>query len=183
VLEFIEAFEIPYKIKPTIFSNRSFASHTVFEIRQAVDKKEDGILLAYGYRYNYLAKKIGMKREIPSCGMTIVVKKNPKFNKKVIIKNIKKPKFYLVQLGETAKLKALNVVETLRKSKIPVYHSITKDKITGQLSGAEYMCASHVLIIGQKEAIENSVVVRNISTRCQETVFTHELADFLRTFL
>jgi histidyl-tRNA synthetase len=57
---------------------------------------------------------------------------------------------------------------------------MVKDKITGQLSGAEYYQASHVLIIGQKEAIENSIVVRHVLTREQETVELEKLVDFLR---
>ena len=181
VLESVEAFNVAYKIKPNLISNKLYASYTVFEIRQISDKKdEDGELLAYGYRYNHLAKKLGGKKEIPSIGATIIAKKNHSLAKKVIIKNIKKPKFYLVQLGNTAKLKALNVVELLRKNKIPVYHSITKDKITGQLNGAEYMKSTHVLIMGQKEAIENSMVVRNILNREQETVPLANLVDFLK---
>ncbi len=182
VLESIEAFEVAYKIKPTILSNKLYASYTVFEIRKLPEKadEDEGELLAYGYRYNHLAKKIGGKREIPSIGATIVVKKNHDLSKKVVIKNIKKPRFYLVQLGNTAKLKALNVVEMLRQHKIPVHHSITKDKITGQLNGAEYMKSSHVLIMGQKEAIENSMVVRNILNREQETVSLENLVEFLK---
>lgn len=191
VLECVETFNTSYKIKPSILSNKQFASNTVFEIRKFKDsnknsdkndctEEDEGELLGFGYRYNHLAKKIGAKREIPTVGATIFIKKNPSNSKKVIIKNIKKPKFYLVQLGSTAKLKALNIVEMLRKQKIPVYHSITKDKITGQLSGAEYMKASHVLIMGQKEAIENSIVVRNINNREQETVSLLELCDFLK---
>jgi histidyl-tRNA synthetase len=182
VLESIEAFDVMYKIKPSVLSNKLFATYTVFEVRQASKKggDEDGELLAYGYRYNHLAKKLGGKREIPSMGVTILVKKHPLTSKKVLIKNIKKPRFYLVQLGGTAKLKALNIVESLRKNKIPVYHSITKDKITGQLNGAEYMKATHVLIMGQKEAIENSIVVRNIGNREQETVSLDKLPEFLK---
>ena len=72
------------------------------------------------------------------------------------------------------------IVEMLRKEKISVYHSITKDKITGQLNGAEYMKATHVLIIGQKEAIENTVVVRDVISREQDTVPLANLADFLK---
>lgn len=182
VLESIEMFEVPYKINSSIVSNKNYASYTVFEVRQISDKKdEDGELLAYGYRYNHLAKKIGNKREIPTIGATIIAKKNPKVSKKVVIKNIKKPTFYLVQLGSLAKLKALNIVELLRKNKINVYHSITKDKITGQLSGAEYMKATHVLIMGQKEAIENSVVVRNLINREQQTVSIEKLPEFLKS--
>lgn len=184
VLECIESFNVTYKIKPTIFSNKLYASYTVFEIRESKNKSQDGTeegdLLAYGYRYNHLAKKIGGKKEIPSIGVTILVKKNPQTAKKILIKKIKKPRFYLVQLGSTAKLKALNIVEMLRKQKIPVYHSITKDKITGQLNGAEYMKATHVLIMGQKEAIENTMVVRDVSNREQETVSLEVLGEFLK---
>ncbi len=180
VLECIEAFEVAYKIRSNILSNKLYASHTVFEIRQMTDKKEDGDLLAFGYRYNHIAKKLGGKRDIPTIGLTIMAKKHPVLSKKIAIKNIKKPRFYLVQLGSTAKLKALNVVEMLRKHKIPVYHSITKDKITGQLNGAEYMKATHVLIMGQKEAIENSIVVRDVGTREQETVSLKDLPEFLK---
>ena len=183
VLECIEAFNVSYKINPRLLSNKLYASYTVFEIRETDDKNgstSTGELLAYGYRYNHLAKKIGWKREIPSVGMTITVKKNLKLSKKNFVKDIKKPSYYLVQLGLTAKLKCLNIVEMLRKEKIPVYHSITKDKIVGQLTGAEYMQATHVLIMGQKEACDNTMVVRNISTRQQETVSLSELCQFLK---
>ena len=174
VLESIETFDVTYKIKPNILSNKLYTANTVFEIRSGDE------LLAFGYRYNHLAKKIGGKREIPTVGVTISVRKNPSMSKKVAIHKIKKPRFYLVQLGSTAKLKALNIVEMLRKHKIPVYHSITKDKITGQLSGAEYMKATHVLVMGQKEAVENSMIVRSIANREQETIALSELAEFLK---
>lgn len=191
VLECVETFETTYKIKPNMLSNKLYASNTIFEIRKLKDVasgktasvEEDGELLAYGYRYNHLAKKIGAKREIPSVGLTIFIKKTPENSKKVIVKNIKKPKFYLAQLGSIAKLKALSIVEMLRKQRIPVYHSITKDKITGQLSGAEYMKTTHVLILGQKEAIENTVIVRNVVNREQETVNLPELGDFLKNIV
>lgn len=186
VLESVEAFNVTYRIKPNIVSNKLYASYTVFEIRK-INKKEkgeeDGELLAYGYRYNHLSKKIGGKKDIPSMGVTIFIKKNDLPSKKILVKNIKKPKFYLVQLGGSAKLKSLNVVEMLRKHKIPVYHSITKDKIAGQLNGAEYMKATHVLIMGQKEAMEESMVVRDISTREQETVSIKNLPEYLKNLL
>ena len=179
VLEYLEAFGVTYKIQPNLLSNKSFASGTVFEIREEGGKSSDK-LLCYGYRYNYLAKKIGGKKDIPTVGMTIAVKKNPKFTKKINIEKLKKPSFYLIQLGSTAKLKALNIVEILRKNKIPVYHSLTKDKIGGQLMGADYTHASHLLIVGQKEAIDNTVVVRNTVNREQETVSVKDLPEFLK---
>ncbi len=179
VLESVEAFNVTYKIKPSILSNKLYAAYTVMEIRD-ISKNEEGELLAYGYRYNHLAKKLGAKREIPTVGLTIMVKKNPKMAKKVMVKKIRKPHFYLAQLGNLAKIKALNIVEMLRKERIPVGHSITKDKITGQLTGAEFMKATHVLVMGQKEAIENSMIVRSLINREQETVSIGQLSEFLK---
>ncbi len=181
VLESLETFKVAYKINPMVLSNKLYSNFTTFEIRTLVNENEEGELLAFGYRYNSLGKKLGAKREIPTMGATIMVKKNKDLAKKVIVKNIKKPKFYLVQLGNLAKLKALNVVEMLRKHKIPIYHSITKDKITGQLYGAEYMKATHVLIMGQKEAVEDSIVVRDIQTRSQDTVSLKDLPKYLKS--
>ena len=42
------------------------------------------------------------------------------------------------------------------------------------------MHASHVLIMGQKEALEGSMVVRNVINREQETVPLDQLAKFLK---
>ena len=69
VLEYLESFNCVYKIRPNLLSNKAYSSHTIFEIREITDspktssvqgKENAGTLLAYGYRYNYLAKKTGV---------------------------------------------------------------------------------------------------------------------------
>jgi histidyl-tRNA synthetase len=184
VLEFLEAFEIPYRLVNHLIPNKQYASHTVFEIRKTVQTKkgETSELLAYGGRYNYLAKKIGQKKEIPCCGATIISEERAK-EKIVPHHKMPKPQFYIVQLGNLAKLKILGIIELLRKEKIPVHHSLTKEKIGGQLSSAEYLDISHVLIMGQKEAIDNTIVVRSVDTREQDTVFIKDLITFLKQIL
>ncbi len=182
VLEFLESFDIPYRIAHNLIPAKGSSSHTQFEIRKTVQTKkgEESELLAYGGRYNYLAKKVGYKKEFPSCGATIMYHKKTS-EKKVDHTKFAAPQFYVVQLGNHAKLRMLNVIELLRKEKIPVYHSLTKEKITGQLSSAEYLGVSHILIMGQKEALENTIVVRSVDTREQETIHTRELAKHLKT--
>lgn len=181
VLEFLESFNIPYRIAHNLIPHKGSASHTQFEIRKIVETKkgDSSELLAYGGRYNYLAKKVGYKKEFPSCGMTIMYHKKTS-GKTVDHTKLIPPRFYVVQLGNHAKLRMLNIIEILRKEKIPVYHSLTKEKITGQLSSAEYLGVSHILIIGQKEALEETVVVRSVDTREQETIHSKELAKHLK---
>ncbi len=184
VLEFLESFDIPYRIAHHLLPQKGHISHTLFEIRKSIQSKKGEVteLLGYGGRYNYLGKKIGYKKEFPSCGITLsCVKKTS--HKKFDITKIAIPQVYMVQLGNHAKLKMLNIVELLRKEKIIVYHSLTKEKITGQLSSAEYLGVSHLLIIGQKEAIDNTVVVRSVDTREQETVHIDELVNHLKQLL
>jgi len=181
VLEFLESFDIPYRIAHNLIPAKGSSSHTQFEIRKTIETKkgEENELLAYGGRYNYLGKKIGYKKEFPSCGATIMYHKKTS-EKKADHTKFATPQFYVVQLGNHAKLRMLNVIELLRLEKIPVYHSLTKEKITGQLSSAEYLGVSHILIMGQKEALESTIVVRSVDTREQVTIYTRDLAKHLR---
>ncbi|MCX6703547.1 MAG: His/Gly/Thr/Pro-type tRNA ligase C-terminal domain-containing protein [Candidatus Zambryskibacteria bacterium] len=181
VLEFLESFGISYRIAHNLIPPKGSSSHTQFEIRKTVVTKKGEVseLVAYGGRYNYLAKKVGYKKEFPSCGITLMYTKKAG-QKKIDTTQLSTPRFYVVQLGNHAKLRMLNVIELLRKEKIPVYHSLTKEKITGQLSSAEYLGVSHILIIGQKEAIEETVIVRSVDTREQETMHIKELSKHLK---
>lgn len=172
VLEYLEVFDIPYEMSPRLIGSPAFCSHTIFEIRN--DKNE---ILAQGYRYSRLSKKLGYKREVAALGVTISFKK--KTGSK-LYKAIPKPKFYLVQLGFGAKLAVLPLIDMLRKAKMSVAHSIARDKLGSQLATAENMKVPYVLIVGQKEAIEKSVTVRNMNTRVQETVSVANIVEFLK---
>lgn len=173
VIEYIESFDIPFVITPTLIGSPTFCSHTLFEIRT----DEGKTLLANGYRYSRLAKKIGFKREIPAIGATISFKKK---EKSVVVKGVPKMKFYLVQLGFGAKMKTLKALEILRKSKIFVAHSLAKDKLQSQLTSAENMKTPYMLLIGQKEASEECVVVRDADTRVQESIPLCDLVAYLK---
>ena len=183
VLEYLETLNLPYRIKNSLVGNRHFSSHTVFEIR-SIDSKDDkkddeGAPLAIGFRYNTLSKRMGLKRELPAVGISIVCKTKKYTSSSSRSGNIK-PKIYFIQLGFDAKLQSLKVIETLREANIPIYQSLSKDKLAAQISTAEHMKVPYVLIMGQKEAKENSVIVRNMMTRSQETVPLKELPAYLK---
>lgn len=181
VLDFLDSFSVPYYINNSLIPNRNYGSHLIFKIYENVKTKkgDDKKLVAYGGRYNYFAKKIGYKKDVSCFGSTVFYNKVVK-DKKVILSKTSKPKFYIMQIGNSAKLKVLNIIDTLRKEKIPVHHSLTKDKITSQISYAEYLKVSHVLIIGQKEAIDNTVIVRSVELRDQTNVHIDDLSSHLK---
>jgi histidyl-tRNA synthetase len=178
VLEYLETLDIPYRINNNLISNKHCCCQTIFEIKKTGEETEE-VSLACGTRYSYLSKKIGFKKDIPIISLSIRYKKREQTAQKPLIKNRLKPKFYFIQLGFRAKLKSLAVIESLRKAKIAVHHSLTRDKFVAQLGAAENMKLPFVIIMGQKEALDNTVVVRNIYTREQETVDVSELPTYL----
>ena len=172
VVEYVESFGVPYEIDTKLLGSPTHGAHTIFEIRDT-----EGQVHASGFRYTRLSKKLGLKREVSAICTTVLCGKTDKNEQG---KHIPKPKFYLVQLGFGAKAEALQVIETLRKAKIAIGHSLAKDKLQSQISTAENMKVSHILLIGQKEALERTVVVRDNETRAQESVPLDSLVTYLK---
>lgn len=177
VLEYIEMLGIPYQIENTLVADKTFGCQTVFKIFE----EKNGKVLAAGARYNILARKIGFKKELPAVGAKVEIKD---FDGQVSAsRKIEKPLVCFVQIGFEAKLKSLQVIEMLRTAKIPTYQSLSRDKLSSQLSIAENSKIPYTIIMGQKEAMENSVIVRSMQNRAQETVLLPNLQKYLEKIL
>ncbi len=182
VLEYIESLSLPYTINHSLIGSKHYSSGTIFQIVKITTDKNGKMkreVLAIGERYNTIARKAWGKKEVPAIGATMLVdEKGVKPVKKAV--KVEDIRFYFIQLGYDAKLKSLSIIEMLRVANIPVHQSLSRDKITSQLLAAENLKVPYILILGQKEAIENSVTVRHISTRVQETVHVSELINYLK---
>lgn len=177
VLEYLETLSIPYIIRGTLHEHPMYSSHTVFRI-----STENGATLASGCRYNGLARRIGIRKDIPAVGISLCYAdpKIAKNNKIVSADSFPGRLAYLMQLGFEAKLRSLFIIEELRQNRISLEHSLMRDKAASQLSSAEFMKLPYVLILGKKEVNENSIAVRETATRVQRTVSTEELASYLK---
>lgn len=182
VLEYLEEMEIPYRINKNLVRGLSYYTRTVFEITEQSEGEMEGLSIAGGGRYDYLAKNFGYKKELPAIGVGIGVDRVvlSDWYKKLAPRIVKKPKMYFIQLGFDAKLKSLNVIETLRKAHIPIAQSISKDSLSQQLAIAEKLEVPYTMIFGQKEALENSVIIRDMQTRSQETVKMDKLLEYVK---
>ncbi len=124
---------------------------------------------------------MGYKKEIPGVGLGIGIDRVIEASKNIPKPRIKKkPKLYFIQLGTEAKMKSLKVIEILRENKIPMRQSLSKDSLGSQLAIAEKSEIPHTLIFGQKEALENTVIVRDMSNRSQTTIDIDKLAKYLK---
>ncbi|MEK7128751.1 MAG: histidine--tRNA ligase [Patescibacteria group bacterium] len=201
VLEYLEEMHIPYNINKTLVRGLNYYTRTVFEIfeespwiKEGEEQKNGGekkepqkevampLALAGGGRYDYLGRTLGGKRDVPAVGGSIGVDRvvlSP-LGKPLSPRIIKKPKICFIQLGFEAKLKSLTIIEILRKARIPITQSLSKDSLAAQLGTAEKLEVPYSIIFGQKEAMDGTAIVRNMQTRSQDTVEIGKLAEYLK---
>jgi histidyl-tRNA synthetase len=178
VLEYLESLDIPYKINDCLVSDRRYASGTVFEIKQKSDNpkvKDESLVI--GFRSDLVCKKLGFKKDIPMVGAKLEFKSE---SEKRQLPKIKKTSVFFIQLGNEAKHKSLRVVDILRQENIYINHALSRDKMSGQMATAERLKVPYILIMGTKEAMDNTIMIRDVATRSQETIKVSELTAHLK---
>jgi histidyl-tRNA synthetase len=183
VLEYLEEMGINYNINKNLVRGLSYYTRTVFEVyMQSEEEGAPPTQIASGGRYDYLAKQVGGKKDVPAVGFSMGVDRivEASWYKKLSPRILKKPKIYFIQLGSEAKLKSLNIIEILRKAHVPIAQSLSKDSLGSQLAIAEKLSIPYAIIFGVKEAIDNSVIVRDMSNRSQDTVKLSKLLEYLK---
>jgi histidyl-tRNA synthetase len=168
-LEFLEELEIPYSLDPYLVRGLDYYTKTVFEIFEDTEKGREVGALAGGGRYDALAKILG-GGEVPAVGGAGGVERIVFLMKEKAIRfpKEKKAKVFLAQIGDLAKRKALKLIEEFRKEKIPVFESLGRDSLKSQLKVADRLKVKYVLILGQKEALDNKILLRDMESGKQK---------------
>ena len=182
VLEYLEALNIPYSLNNGLIGNRKYCTETIFTIinRDTDGKKSDEQrILGIGVRYNGLAKRLEMKRDIQGVGLSLLVKEGKNGMRKPVTKT-KRPVASFIQLGSDSKLISLEVIELLRQVKIPLYLSLAKDRLGAQVSSIEKYHTPYVIVMGKKEAVERTAIVRRNDTHAQEIVSLEDLPKYMK---
>lgn len=186
VLEYLETMDINYTLNNNLVRGLDYYTRTVFEISEPADaaagEPAAALALAGGGRYDDLASALGTRKAAPAVGGAIGLDRvieSPNFNRPTP-RVLKKPKIFFIQLSLEAKMKSLEVIEILRRARLPVAHSLSKDSLSVQLAMAEKMKIPQALILGQKEVIDGTVIVRDLNSRSQATVKLNDLAEYLK---
>ncbi|MAF20624.1 MAG: histidine--tRNA ligase [Parcubacteria group bacterium] len=170
VLEYLDELEIPYILNPYLVRGLDYYTKTVFEFWP---EEEEGrqIALGGGGRYDNLIKLLGGK-DTPSVGFAMGLDRMINLMKareiKVASKN--RPLIFLVQLGELSKKRSLGLFEELRRAGLETASSFSRDTIKSQLRIANKRQARLALILGQKEALDETIIIRDMVSGSQEVV-------------
>lgn len=185
VLKYLESMDVDYRMNSSLVRGLDYYSRTVFEIFEPEQKDTEvpPLAIAGGGRYDGLGKLLGSKKPTPAVGGAVGVDRvvtSGLGSTAMASRLLKKPKVFFIQFGFDAKLKSLPIIEALRKARIPIRQSLSKDSLSAQLSMAERMGIPWVIILGQREVIENTIIVRNMESRSQDVVPVAELAEYIK---
>lgn len=181
VLEYLDELEIPYFLNNALVRGLDYYTKTIFEIFWEEEGEASSIALGGGGRYDGLIKELGGK-STPAVGMALGVDRIIYLMKKEQVKTspIFTPKIFLVQLGMMGKKKSLKLFETLRQAGIASAESLSRDSIKAQLKIADRLQVKFSLILGQQEALDGTVIIRDMQTGVQETVPQEKVVDELK---
>jgi len=185
LLEILDTMQISYMLNPYLARGLDYYTKTVFEFVPTGEEKKAQSALIGGGRYDTLIAQLG-GQDAPAVGgaggvMRIIEElKENKINilAKKVEKFDEKPKIFLCQLGDLAKKRSLALLEKFRKNKIKIGENLGKNNLKLQFRQAARAGVKYVLILGQKEALEGTIIFRNMETGIQEIT---PLQDIMKT--
>jgi histidyl-tRNA synthetase len=94
-----------------------------------------------------------------------------------------KPRIFIAQLGNLAKKKSLKLFANLEKEGILLAESFGRGSLKSQLRTANKLGVEMTIIIGQKEALDETVIIKNMVTGTQETIPQEKVLNAVKKIL
>lgn len=205
VIEFLDEVGLPYMFNPYLVRGLDYYTRTVFEYflegGEGTDGKEElgdetlirdssresaslGLALGGGGRYDGLVELLGGK-PTPAVGWAAGIERIIEVLRAREISPrsghmMPAPHVFLAQLGDLGKRKGLKLFEELRRARIPTAQAFSKDSLKAQLRIASRLGTTWTLILGQKEALDGMIIVREMSSGIQEMVGLDKVVEELK---
>lgn len=169
VLETLDELQLPYNLNPYLVRGLDYYTRTVFEIISGSEENEGS--LVGGGRYDELVELLG-GNETPACGGAAGIERIVSLMKKEgkKMRSLSKANVFLAQVGKLPKRKALILMEEFRKAKIKIVESLHKNSLSTQLKRAGNLGIRYVLIMAQKEILDNKIILKDMKTGKQKKI-------------
>jgi histidyl-tRNA synthetase len=171
LLEYLEMTETPYELVPSLISRGLVWSETCFEL------KVNDHIVAWGSRYTEMAKQF-FRGSLPASGAVLRIETEGA--KVPPQKKSSKLRFVFIHIGDEAKRESIKLAEEFRKAHVPLEQVIGIESLSEQMHHVEKRNPPYMLIMGRKEALEHSVVLRNRQTQEDTVMPLLGLTDYLK---
>lgn len=177
LLEYLEVYGLAYELTPSVLGSRDCWAHSLYEISVPDEETGARTMIASGGRYDPLVSRFS-SGDASAAVISINCEVRGKTKVDRAVQGL--PAMYFAHLGGEARRRSLVVLEMLRRESIPVHQSLLHERIGEQMAKAKQLAVPYVLIMGYKEAMENTVLVREVSTNSQEAIPVPELTGYLK---
>ena len=178
VLEFLDEAKVPYILNSHLVRGLDYYTRTVFEFLPEENATAQSAVVSGG-RYDRLVEFLGGSKT-PAAGWGMGLDRVVEALKdgNISVPDPRpKPKVFLVQLGDAAKRKSLMLFEALRKAGVETKSSLGRDSIKSQMRIAHRLGVKYTLILGQKEALDGTIILRDMDASTQETIPMEKIVD------
>ena len=185
LLEYLEMFGLPYELNAHILGSRDCWSHSLFEISTSDSETGARIPIAFGGRYDPLASRFARApASATMVSITCEIRGKTRPAKTRAQSGTRtgdaQPAIYFAHLGGEARRRVLGVLENLRRASIPVHQGIWYERVAEQMAAARTLAVPYILIMGHKEAMEGTVLVREVATNSQDAIPLSDLPNYLK---
>jgi histidyl-tRNA synthetase len=178
VLEHLEVLGLPYELDDSLMSDEREARIT-FAIET---EGPSAIETARGGRYDdYIRTLTGRKDAVGASASLFFSRRGTDRSAFTIPSRGAPPRLYFIQLGARAKLRGLLVLDALRQAQVPVGQLFDAKGLGPQMQSARALGVPYLIIMGEREALDGTVIVRRMANSAQTTVALPGLPRYLKT--
>ena len=172
-LEYLEHTKTTYELAPHLIDARGNLDEVCFDLSTSTGS------IARGGRYTRLAERFFPHGGHFATGGVLRANAKVENECKALPRQRKKVPVVFVQLGPEAKRRSLSLLETLREANVPLKQAFGIESLVEQMKFADSVNAPYLMIMGQKEALDGSVVIRDRRTNGQQAVRIDDLIEYL----
>ncbi len=188
VLEYVDDFDIPYEYNHYLVRGLDYYSRTVFEfyVPRGEDEEMNMLAIGGGGRYDQLVELFG-GAPTPAVGFAVGIervilklKEMQAAGEEIPVVQQRSIDIFIAQLGERAKRRMMVLYEELLKEGFKMAEAFTKDSLRAQLDLANKLGVKFTVILGEKELIDGTIIIRNMEGGEQEVIDSTKLIPTLR---
>lgn len=179
ILEYLDELDINYEINPRLVRGLDYYIRTVFEVWGEHDGAQAS--LGGGGRYDGLSELLGGK-STPGIGFGLGADRivDEMKRQSIEVEETHSVEVYVAQLGEEAGKKSFRLLFDLQNAGVGAEGSIAKGSISEQLKIANRYKVPYTLIIGQKEAFSDTVIIKDMHSGAQEIYPTDKVVKEIK---
>lgn len=183
IIEYLDMSDTSYEIDPKLIGHHKCYHSTIFSFdvndKNGSPLSEQPLLVRGGRFGNFMEHHLKQTQVVPAVGAVVIMrgKSTPvRFPKS----QVKRPIVHLAQIGFAPKIRSLLLINELRHAGVMVDQDLSSDSLSSQLQRAEEGKVKYTIIIGQKEYVDKTVILRDMVGKNQEIIPVADLVLKLR---